>query len=156
MTSAPPAGPGPADTPAHPSGSGILDELQRIDGVDVAVAVGLAAVGGHEGVYGRLLARFIQTHEQDAATWLLDVSKADAAWLRKQAHRVQGAAATLGLINIDEGARRLGLALGDDAPAEDRAPLAAQLALALDGTLRALRAVPAVAAALAGLPPAAH
>ena len=144
-----------SDTPPMLSGDAIiLARLQQVDGIDVAV--GLAAVGGHVGVYCRLLARFIQTHEQDARSWLLDVDTGDPAGLRKQAHRVQGAAATLGLINIDEAARRFGVALSEDVPADERVPLAAQLALSLEATLRDLRAIPEVASALSGLPPAAR
>ncbi|HRD86224.1 MAG TPA: Hpt domain-containing protein, partial [Rubrivivax sp.] len=78
--------------------------LPAIDGLDTEV--GLEATGGDRALYLRLLARFVELHQGDAASWPALLAAGDAALAIRQVHRLRGAAATLGLTRVTESTAR--------------------------------------------------
>lgn len=153
MTDSPPGRPPTgvlAQTPAP--GMDELTDLQALDGVDVMV--GLAAVGGRISIYRRLLARFIQTHEFEAPVWDASLVAGRPADARQRVHAVRGAASTLGLIGIDEAARRLESALAAGADSHALGDLSAELAREIADGIAGLRTVPGVLQAFNDLSPA--
>ncbi|MCA0244364.1 MAG: response regulator [Proteobacteria bacterium] len=125
------AAPGPDLQAMHP--------LLRLPGLD-AVA-GLAAVGGKPEVYCRLLRVFAQTHGGEGREVQRQLQLGDHAAARMLAHRLRGAAATLGLVDIDtaSGALEGAIDRGDVAPAVLQ-PLTDDLIQALEQGLQRLRA----------------
>lgn len=88
-----------------------LAALQGVPGLDAAR--GLAAVGGRVAVYRRLLALFVEKHADDGRQidrLLAGQRVAEAAAL---AHRLRGAAATLGLVEVETAVQALDDALDE-------------------------------------------
>lgn len=112
-----------------------LKAVAACDGVDASR--GLAAVGGREPVYRRLLAMFIDSHSADGqrvADLLRLGQHAEAGML---VHRLRGSAATLGLVDVEGAA-----AVVEEAVHAGRAGIEAQataLVTAVGDTVRALR-----------------
>lgn len=91
-----------------------FDPVRRpIDGVDAEA--GLAAVGGNIALYGRLLGKFLRTHEGDPARWSDQLQQGRPAEAQVIVHRLRGGAATLGLVTVADAARDLELALAGGA-----------------------------------------
>jgi len=77
-----------------------LDELRGFSGIDVDR--GLRHLGGRANRYLSLLGLFVRTHEEDIAAIARLLAGAEHDALRRCAHRIKGAAATLGLTDIAE------------------------------------------------------
>lgn len=140
--------PGVAPPPAAPARPGpalddpLLAPLLALEGIDALG--GLAAVGGRLAVYRRLLTVFDAAHRDDARHLQLALQRADPGSAARLAHRLRGAAATLGLVDIETAASALEQALEDGAAALALAPLLQAADEALAGTLQRLRQALAV------------
>ncbi|MBS1160334.1 MAG: domain S-box protein [Proteobacteria bacterium] len=99
-----------AESTVYPS---LSDALAQISGLDPHI--GLNAVRGRTGSYTRLLRTFTQTHADapDEIARLLSAGQRNDAL--RAAHSLKGAAATLGIIAIQEAAARLEAALQQSA-----------------------------------------
>lgn len=128
----PVAAPAVSATPALPPG---LKAVAACDGVDASR--GLAAVGGREAVYRKLLRLFVDSHDGDgqrAAELLRQGQSAEAGML---VHRLRGSAATLGLVDVEGAAALVEEAVHAGRPGAEAQ--AAALAAAVSDTVRALR-----------------
>ena len=137
-----PDGPQPAApaTPA-PAADAVLLPLQPLLGLDGLDALaGLAAVGGKPAVYRRLLQVFGQTHGGDGQALQSLLRQGERAAAGRLAHRLRGAAATLGLVEIEAAAAALEAALDAGAGAAGVPLLADALTQALDQGLQRLHA----------------
>jgi PAS domain S-box-containing protein len=75
------------DLPPHP-------RVLHVPGLDTTS--GLAMAGGSWSLYGQILATFVQAHQAEPDLLREQVQAGDAAGLRSLAHRIKGAAATIG------------------------------------------------------------
>jgi len=94
--------------PAHDplaQASDTVTRLRRVPGIDVDA--GLAFVGNSVDVYARLLARFVQLHEDDVHEMVFQAQRADDSALQGLAHSIKGGAATLGVIGLARLAQQL-------------------------------------------------
>jgi HPt (histidine-containing phosphotransfer) domain-containing protein len=117
--------------------------LRDVPGLEAAR--GLAAIGGRGAVYRRLLGLFVETHADDGrglCRLLAEHRGAEAAAL---AHRLRGAAATLGLVGVEAAVREFEQAL-DARPGDGAAALAQQAAQQVAQALAEL--LPRLSAAL--------
>lgn len=136
--------PGTALPPPVPAAAPGLDlqplqPLLGLDGLDVLA--GLAAVGGKPEVYRRLLQVFGQTHGGDGRALQGLLQQGERAAAGRLAHRLRGAAATLGLVDVESAAAALEAALDRDAgAAAGLQPLLDELMQALDQGLQRLHA----------------
>ncbi len=119
-----PARPAPAAAATVPQG---LQPLLGLDGLDPVA--GLAAVGGRPEVYRRLLRVFGETHGGDGQALQDLLQRGEHAAAGQLAHRLRGAAATLGLVDIEATVSALETALNQPGAA----------AAALQSLLDALR-----------------
>jgi HPt (histidine-containing phosphotransfer) domain-containing protein len=94
--------------------SNMVERLRRVPGVDVDS--GLAFVGNSVDVYARLLARFVQLHEDDVHELVSQAERADDSALQKLAHSIKGGAATLGVTGMAGLAQQLEQATRQGAP----------------------------------------
>ncbi|MFT3816357.1 MAG: response regulator [Rubrivivax sp.] len=115
-----------------------LQPLLGLDGLDALA--GLAAVGGRPEVYRRLLQVFGQTHGGDGRALQGLLQQGERAAAGRLAHRLRGAAAALGLVDIETAAAALEAALDRDAAAAMLQPLLDALTQALDQGLQRLHA----------------
>jgi HPt (histidine-containing phosphotransfer) domain-containing protein len=135
--------PGAAPQPAAPARPGpalddpLLTPLLALEGIDAPG--GLAAVGGRVAVYRRLLTLFDGAHRDDARALQLALQGAAPGSAVRLAHRLRGAAATLGLVDIETAASALEQALEDGAAAVALVPRVQAVDEALSATLQRLR-----------------
>jgi CheY-like chemotaxis protein len=140
-----PEAPPAAVASAPPVAAGLdlqpLQPLLGLDGLDALV--GLAAVGGRPEVYHRLLQVFGQTHAGDGLALQSLLQQGERAAAGRVAHRLRGAAATLGLVDIETAAAALEAALDRDGTAAGGLlqPLLDELMQALGQGLQRLHAV---------------
>lgn len=103
----------------------MASRLRSVAGLDVDA--GLAFVGNNVEVYTRLLARFVQLHEQDVSEIARRVQCADLSAVQHMAHSIKGGAATLGLTALASRAQQIEQAARDDGPHERLPELAAAM-----------------------------
>lgn len=113
-----------------------LAAVAACDGVDVTR--GLAAVGGREAVYRRLLGVFVASHAADGTRAVEHLRAGQAVEAGMLVHRLRGSAATLGLVDVEGAAAGLEEAL--HAGRADCAALANTLAATLADTVRSMQA----------------
>jgi len=111
------------DQPAR--AGNMASRLRRVAGLDVDA--GLAFVGNNVEVYTRLLARFVQLHEQDVSEIVRQVQCADLSAVQQMAHSIKGGAATLGLTALASRAQQIEQAAREDGPHERLPELAAAM-----------------------------
>jgi two-component system, sensor histidine kinase and response regulator len=92
----------------------LVTRLRRLPGIDVDA--GLAFVGHSVDVYARLLARFVQLHEDDVHELVSQAERADDSGLQQLAHSIKGGAATLGVTGMASLAQQLELATRQGGP----------------------------------------
>jgi PAS domain S-box-containing protein len=103
------------------------EDMAAFPGLDVAAA--LRRVNGKRELLWRLLDEFRTRHADDAETMAANLADGDVKAVAATAHRIKGAAATLGAIDVADAAGRLEQSLRGDGIADD----------ALDELRRALR-----------------
>lgn len=106
-----------------------LQALAAVPGVDAAR--GLESIGGRVAVYRRLLQTFIKGHGQDGTEMRRLLLAGDAAAAAALAHRLRGAALTLGLVEVEAVSWELESALGADLDAQQADGTTATAALPL-------------------------
>lgn len=124
---------GAVQAPVLPPG---LATVAACDGIDATR--GLAAVGGRESVYRRLLGVFVASHAGDGSEAAEHLRAGRAAEAGMLVHRLRGSAATLGLVDVEGAAAGLEEAL--HAGRTDCAALANALTAILADTVRSVRA----------------
>jgi HPt (histidine-containing phosphotransfer) domain-containing protein len=82
-----------------------LAALQAVPGLDAAR--GLAALGGRSALYRRLLGVFVDQHAGDGRQLVRLLGQRRDAEAAALVHHLRGAAATLGLVDVEAAARRL-------------------------------------------------
>ncbi len=123
----------PAPTEAPAALPAILAALYGQDGIDVDA--GLDAVGNNPAIYRRLLQVFVNTHGQDGAVMQGQQQAGDLDALAATAHHIRGAAATLGLVDVERAATRLEDAADRSLLQPSADPQLPALALALGAAL---------------------
>ena len=98
-----PTNDGPPDELAQASQT--VTRLRGLPGIDVDA--GLAFVGNSVDVYARLLARFVQLHEDDVHELVSRAECADDSTLQQLVHSIKGGAATLGVTGMARLAQQL-------------------------------------------------
>ena len=137
----------PAPAPRAPAAArrppeGLRGRLEAIEGLDLAY--GLHALSGDLVTYTELLRQFAQRHGGEAQA----AASGDAAGeaLRRMAHTVKGAAATLGLTRVRDAASALESAVRLGKKASTLASLRQSLRLEMESLAAAVETLPAVAA----------
>jgi signal transduction histidine kinase/HPt (histidine-containing phosphotransfer) domain-containing protein/ActR/RegA family two-component response regulator len=92
-----------------PADAALLARLQALPGLDVAR--GLAVVRGNSGKYLDLLRRFMTSHAGDLEKLDAAIASGDQELAVRVAHTLKGAAATLRIDHLYQGAQRIELAL---------------------------------------------
>ncbi len=117
---------------------GALARLRDVAGLDVSM--GLRLVAQREGLYLRLLQRFVEEHADAPAKIAAAQGRGDAESAERIAHTLKGVAAQIGAQALQESAASLEAALRSGAPLMQQQALREQTALLLELLVRDLRA----------------
>ena len=126
----------PPDDGADPQRA--LARLRDVAGLDVPT--GLRLVAQREGLYLRLLQRFVEEHADAPAKIAAAQGRGDAESAERIAHTLKGVAAQIGAQALQESAASLEAALRNGAPPPQQQALREQTALLLEPLVRDLRA----------------
>lgn len=102
---------------SHPSLSATATELDAIEDLDTHA--GLISVRGKTDVYRRLLGQFANSHQGDFERMQAHCAAGELGEVRRLAHSLKGAAATLGASRVHLAAAELDSAIRNERPGEE-------------------------------------